>query len=141
MFHMCQFRQAAVGCRLGLPRSAPYFAVQPQKGRSRRVVLQSTICGADVPTRRRRRQGSSVRNILLSNSDGPRATHWHENGWPPVYIIQFSKICEPLPPTPYDENGRFRYYTSNSIHEAKSAPEVVVETRPSRVATIIQRAS
>src|SRR4029077_14635120 len=81
--------RAAVGCRLGLPRSAPYFAVQPQKGRSRRVVLQSTKCGADVPTRRRRRQGSPVRNILLS----------------------------------------------------KSAPEVVVETKPSRVATIIQRAS
>jgi hypothetical protein len=81
--------RAAVGCRLGLPRSAPYFAVQLQKGRSRRVVLQSTKCGADVPTRRRRRQSSPVRNILLS----------------------------------------------------KSAREVVVETKPSRVATIIQRAS
>jgi hypothetical protein len=45
-----------------------------------------------------------------------------------VYVIQFSKICEPLPPTPYDENGRFRYCTSNSIHEAKSALEVVVWT-------------
>ena len=59
----------------------------------------------------------------------------------PVYVIQFSKICEPLPPTPYDENSRFRYCTSKSIHEAKSVPEVVVETRPSKVATIIQRAS
>ena len=38
----------------------------------------------------------------------------------PVYVIQFSKICEPLPPTPYDENSRFRYCTSNSIHEAKN---------------------
>ena len=86
---MSQFRPAAVGCRLGLPRSAPYIAVQPQKGRCRRVVLQSTKCGADISTRRRRRQGSPVRNILLS----------------------------------------------------KSAPEFVVETKPSRVATIIQRAS
>src|SRR5713226_8197089 len=59
----------------------------------------------------------------------PRATHAHENGWPPaavrqlgyapVYAIQFSKISETLPPTPYDENGRLPYCTSNSIHEAK----------------------
>jgi hypothetical protein len=121
--------RATVGCRVGLPRSAPYFAVQPQKRRSRRVVLQSTKCGADVPTRRRRRQGSPVRNIPLSNSDGQGG---HQCGmkmggrrssairYAPVYVIQFSKICEPLLPTPYDENSRFRYCTSNSIHEARA---------------------
>jgi len=110
-----------VGCRFGLPRSAPYFAVQPQKGRSRRVVLQSTKCGADVPTRRRRRQGSPVRNILLSTTNDRVATRVDENwGWPPagldnsgirqVNVIQFSKIREPLPPTPYDENDLLRYW-------------------------------
>jgi hypothetical protein len=31
-----------------------------------------------------KRQGSPVRNILLSNSDGSGATHPHENGWPPA---------------------------------------------------------
>ena len=64
----------------------------------------------------------------------PRATHAHENGWPPaavrqlgyapVYAIQFSKISETLPPTPYDENGQLPYCNSNSIHEAKSETQL-----------------
>src|SRR6266568_2258698 len=65
---------AAVGCRLGLPRSAPYFAVQPQKGRSRRVVLQSTKCGADVsdPTPQATRLSCTKYSVVKERSGGRR---------------------------------------------------------------------
>jgi len=91
-------------------------------------------CGR-APIRRRSRQSSRVRNIQLSNVRGRHlATPDHENGWPtaavrqlgyaPVCVIQFSKISETLPPTPYDENGRLPYCTSNSIYEAKNQTQL-----------------
>src|SRR3981081_1870113 len=87
--------------------------------------------GIQTMTRRTWGESRACYSILLSNVHGRHlATPDHENGWrptavrqlgyAPVYVIQFSKISETLPPTPYDENGWLPDRTSNSIHEAKT---------------------
>src|ERR1700682_1801066 len=87
--------------------------------------------------------------IQLSNSEGPgpptrikmggRQPLFDNSGTRPFTLFNFQRSVKHYRRHPNDENGQLPYYTSNSIHEAKSAPEVVVETNPSRVATIIQR--